>query len=816
MRLILATLALLAAAPHARADSLVLPAAVERTAPFAGAYRLDRTRTGTVQLALDWTDGLGRLVDHRIVSADLRGSNTIRFTLDARRAVAMQNTVHATLTQDGRPIGAASGRFIARPAPGWTDFRIMMWHNQNAARTAALPGLGVQGGKILGIRDAVVDPAEFRRRFALQLGLDQRWFVENIATDLYSAYHMWTPAHPAQVNWRYLALQRAARADPAAAALRRRVPSLSDPAWTARIARRLTDTVHELAPYRPYYYNLGDETGTADLAAAWDFDFSSVSLAAFRVWLHRQYPSLAALNAEWGTAFARWSAVLPPTTTAAMARADENYAGWSDFKDFMDTAMARALRAGTAAVHAADPSAPAAIEGGQIPGWGGYDYTRLVHAVDAMEMYDAGNNVQIARALNPALIILSTAFSAGPAEQHRVWHELLQGERGLIIWDDAGEFTTPGGRPGPRAIDAPTYRTLRRGIGAQLIAATPVEGPVGILYSPASFRLRWMLDHRAAGAAWMQRGSEQEGQDDALRIAMRQAAATLTHAGLQPRFLSPALLAGGALRHGLRALVLPDCLALSAAEIAEIFAFHARGGLVLAEGTPGRFDAHGRRRAHPPLDGMTMPLSEMPAALAHASIAAAFSLTGPDGHPARNVGARVFRNAGLTILALQRDLGADGRPGLPGPVVLTLRRPGFVHDMLAPNAGWQRTDRLTLTLDPVVPTLLAIAAAPPAEARFSAPPTLAAGRTGALHVARPRAPGGAPGGPIEVLHIDAVDPSGHVVPQYSGNLRLVSAQAAWPLPMALNDPPGRWTLRVHDILTGRTAELPMTLGPPGR
>src|SRR5215472_3100880 len=43
----------------------------------------------------------------------------------------------------------------------------------------------------------------------------------------------------------------------------------------------------------------------------------------------------------------------------------------------MDVALARAIDAGTEAIHEADPEAVTAIEGAQIPGWGGYDYSRL-------------------------------------------------------------------------------------------------------------------------------------------------------------------------------------------------------------------------------------------------------------------------------------------------------------------------------------------------------------------------------------------------------------------------------------------------------
>ena len=155
-----------------------------------------------------------------------------------------------------------------------------------------------------------------------------------------------------------------------------------------------------------------------------------------REWLKSDYESLAALNRQWGTAFRGWDEVVPMTTDEAMSRSDENYSAWADFKEWMDIAFARALKSGTDAVHAADPGAVSAIEGAQIPGWGGYDYSRLATSVDAMELYAYGENIPIARSLNPELILLTTSFGSGPREAHRVWRELLRGTRGLILWDD--------------------------------------------------------------------------------------------------------------------------------------------------------------------------------------------------------------------------------------------------------------------------------------------------------------------------------------------------------------------------------------------
>src|SRR5262249_14703051 len=154
----------------------------------------------------------------------------------------------------------------------------------------------------------------------------------------------------------------------------------------------------------------------------------------------------------------------------AMRRTDGNFSAWADHKAWMDIAFARALRAGTEAVHEADPAAYAGIEGGQIPGWGGYDYTQLADAVDLMELYDYGDNVGIVRSLNPRVILLATAFTDNPAAAIRIWKGLARGERGLILWDPANRLTNPDGSPAPAGkAFAPALQRITSGLGALLI-----------------------------------------------------------------------------------------------------------------------------------------------------------------------------------------------------------------------------------------------------------------------------------------------------------------------------------------------------------
>ncbi len=270
---------------------------------------------------------------------------------------------------EGGHSSPAQDSFIARsPDPSWSDYEIIIWQPQTPARLAGLAQLGVTAGQIFGERGRL-DPAKIPQEAAPFLALHLRWYIENIATDFYAAYHRWQPGHP--VTWLFDEAKRRHRREPANIAAFIRTPSLADPAWLRRIARRLSQHVRAYAPYRPLYYSLADEAGIADLTAAWDFDFAPASLAGMRVWLKQLYGTLTALNREWETRFPDWDAVVPMTTDAALKQPGENFAAWADFKAWMDVAFARAVGAGTEAVHAADPSARAALEGAQPPGWGG-------------------------------------------------------------------------------------------------------------------------------------------------------------------------------------------------------------------------------------------------------------------------------------------------------------------------------------------------------------------------------------------------------------------------------------------------------------
>jgi Beta-galactosidase len=579
---------------------------------------------------------------------------------------------------------------LAAPAhASWDSFEIIEWQDRDAAQLETLRKLGVTGVKVMADRDGTGIPLDQQTPVPRQAGL--RWYIENIATDFYASYHRYTPGQP--VNWRFLAAQRQYQVKPDDETLLFREPSLLDPSWRTRIRDRLMETVRQQNASRPLYYSLGDETGIADLSAYWDFDLSPVSVAGFQTWLHSQYASLDALNAEWGTAYTSWASVRPETTCAAFRRTDDNFAAWNDFKAWMDTSFADALRFGTDAIHQASPTALSAIEGAQLSGWGGYDYTKLAHAVDVMEIGD-DLALSIVRSLNPRVIPLTTSFVATPEELHRIWSGVLQGERGLILWDEDYSIVGQDASARPRGqAYAPLFAALRGVIGRRMIDAEPIRDSVAMLYSPASFRVQWMLDHRPLGDAWMHRAADIELEDNAWRVSLREFNASLNRMGLHPRFITPEDLAKGPPPE--HALILPHAIALSMAETNSIKAFASRGGRVIADTQPGQFDNHGRRQTPPTLTAAIVSPNELETAL---PLAPAFRVTAADD----DIDIYLFHSRGRRLLALQRH--APGKT----PEKVTVDLHGSRVRDIATNHDYGRADHLNLMLDPITPTFLEI------------------------------------------------------------------------------------------------------------
>ncbi len=830
------------------ASELVLPSLVlDRDKPIDVTYQFGQQQTGKANVSVRWTDTLGRTVEDKTFPVELTDEYSFTFPLDLRRAVAMKNTLHVHLSMDSRNkkgelkhIGEDEEiNFVARP-PGrqWRDYMIVMWQNYPANLQHALEQLGINAGEY---KDKSRELPDFL------IDNNIRWYSEGIGTDFYSTYHQWREDRP--YNWDLLQAKELYQKDPTSTAAFKRHPSFWDPVWRTKIHDRLVEDARKNFPYNPLFYSLADETGIGELAGFWDFDFSDQSLVPMRVWLREQYRTLAALNQEWGTNFASWNLVTPMTTHEAMQVKNDNFASWADFKEWMDFSFGAALKMGTDAIHEVDKDAYIGIGGGQMPGWGGYDYARLTKAINAIEPYDIGSNVEIIRSLNPGMPMLSTGFENGNWEKHRVWYELLHGHRGLIIWDEKNEYVDKNGSPGNRGEQAGKYyNEMRDGIGALLINSHPTADPIAIHYSQPSMRTAWMLARRPEGDAWISRSAKTERSDNDFLRLRESWCRLIEDQGLQYKFVAYDDLARGELlKGGYHLLVLPQSSSLSQAEADNIREFVLGGGAVIADGEPGAFNEHSRRLPQPILADLFGAAQDGPIAISKFGkgqavslktdtlnylqnrllkkeepvhtltgdllrsngIRSAFPVTDSSGKPPVGVETHIFENGGARLISLLSnpqsrvdelgppDFRSNQRFESPVTVNLALSAPMYLYDVRQ-NKYLGQKSKVTVTLNPYEPTIFAASPAPFPSLQLNAPREAKRGTSVHISFNFPQTSAA-----LHIVHIDVMNPEGKRMMHYSENIFAENGHAAKLLPLAYNDPAGTWTLRIHDLLSGQ-------------
>src|SRR6266404_4594285 len=130
---------LLLASSAACAGDIVLPGGLlERAGPVAIVYRTNQLATGKGELSIRWTHSRGRIVEDNKIPVELADENEIGFTLDLRRATAMQNELAVHLHFEGvnkkgerdQRDEDAKTEFIASPPDRtWWDYNVIMWQH---------------------------------------------------------------------------------------------------------------------------------------------------------------------------------------------------------------------------------------------------------------------------------------------------------------------------------------------------------------------------------------------------------------------------------------------------------------------------------------------------------------------------------------------------------------------------------------------------------------------------------------------------------------------------------------------------------------
>ncbi len=547
---------------------------------------LDETEEATIQLV----DSFGRLLAEVEQGNPIRG--TVRFAFSLEVPFTIEQWVVAT-SSTGKQ-GSAS--FILTPPEyAWDDYHVILWGGpKEDAEDAkkyfdACRTLGIDVGMLY--RGS--DPSGY-------VANNFRYYVENVIPKggLYLRID----------EWRKIRADFEKTRDPK---LLVRQPCMNDPATLDEWKKILEELIVLRRKHRPLAYNLGDEISVTSFVSPFDFCFGPHCLNQFRQWLRGTYPSLKALNEEWGTRFRGWNEVRPLSTDAIRAREFVrgkkllNFSPWADHRTFMDTTFAGVLGELVSHCKGLDPLIPAGMEGGQAPSaFGGYDWWKLMQVTQWQEPYDVGESREVIRSFNLARLermpVAATLFSRKTAAEaklgmYQVWRLFTHGDRGIIIWHDKSYFENEYEPTDYAKAMADTFFELRSGLG-KLFAHPGFRmepDPIAIYYSQPSIQAHWMLDSRQAGPNWIKRGGPYERRHSTLIKDRRAWVRLLEDIGFQYNFLSYQQIAEGALQEqGYRVLIMPKTIALGGAEVDAIQRFVAAGGTVIADNQVGLMDEH--------------------------------------------------------------------------------------------------------------------------------------------------------------------------------------------------------------------------------
>lgn len=550
-------------------------------------------------------------------------------------------------------LGGLAVASLAEPRP-WRDYRVIMWVGDSVWKRPEKVPLFLERLREMGVDTAMVhgtggDPQPW-------LANQFPFYAENLVNR--GLCLKWNSR---VADWDKFVTDWAKLGRPASAFVREYC--FDDAQWLDWAKTQIRTAAERFGPHAPLAYDIRDELSVTISANPFDYDFSPAALTGFRDWLKARYathrwgetPSspvstgtagqdkaaaLAALNAEWQTRFQSWDEVRPFSTDQIknrMASGDAlprgnpdwqavqrlrfdpvaarseptrwNFAPWADFRTYMDVSLARTLGELRQAARSADPATPVGIEGTQMPSaWGGYDLSRLAQVLDWVEPYDIGNAREIFGSFMPGRPILTTVFEKDTnAARRRLWHLLLEGDRGCIIWwsEDCIDWNSSDYALTTKARAlAPVLKELKSPLAQLFLRAERVRDPICIHYSQPSIQIAWLLESTVDGSTWPRRFSSFEAEHNRHAKVRNAWLKAFQDLGFSPQFIASEQLEQLRLDPADQfTLVLPQAWALSDREIAKVESICTGprpatppDRLVLADGPPGLFNEHGRLR----------------------------------------------------------------------------------------------------------------------------------------------------------------------------------------------------------------------------
>lgn len=519
----------------------------------------------------------------------------------------------------------------------WTNYQVIMWTSDSAYKNPEKIPLFFQRLKEMGVTASMVyddqNPSHLLKN-------NFPYYVENIINR--GLCLKWNSK---VTNWeKFISQWMLNRSESAFI----RDYCLDDPQWLNWAKSQMQRVVSKNMKFNPLAYDIRDELSVTISANPFDYDFNPITLNNFRQWLKTNYGTIQNLNNQWETSFQTWDNVKPFSTDQIknrMASAKPlpegkpdwqalqklkfdpvsakkeptkwNFSPWCDFRTYMDISLATALNEIRKASHAIDPFTPVGIEGTQMPhAFGGYDLWRLANVLDWVEPYDIACSREIFGSFMPGKIFLTTVFEKNslPAIR-RLWHLLLLGDRGCIIWwsEDCIDWKNPDYPLTPKALELSiALKEITSPLAKIFMLAERIRDPIAIYYSQPSIQVDWLLESTVDGATWVRRFSSYEAAHNKMAKFRNSWLKIFQDLGYSPYFISSEQLCKNNQLTALSALVLTCSLAISDEEVNKVINLLTtqanKSCLVFSDCAPAIFDEHGKLRKTYPLENIFPPV----------------------------------------------------------------------------------------------------------------------------------------------------------------------------------------------------------------
>ena len=367
-----------------------------------------------------------------------------------------------------------------------------------------------------------------------------------------------------------------------------RNPCYSDPVFRKKaddIIKQHVD-INKMRYYTYIYHQLGDEMFLGSTVC-----FSEHCLKNFRAEMQKQYKTIANLNAVWGRNYKSFDEVTP--VQRKEVENSSNLAPWLDHKVFMSRVYAeRFIGARAEAIRKHIPNAKVGMSGTQIPGYG-YDWWQLMKHIGCIAYYGGVQRALVNDFAPEAR--LTGQWGGGYTSSHTLyepyqrapqWSNLFMGAN--TSWNWHGSAYNGDGSPTENLkAYADEFNLLKRGIGKLLLGAKTDNRQVAVLYSQPS-----LFAAMAGGIGISEWQNTQTGWNALLRDLK-----------IDFRFISYEQLSNSKFAlDNFKVIVLPMALAISEAERARLVEFARKGGTVIADIAPGRYDNHGKRISQTVMD----------------------------------------------------------------------------------------------------------------------------------------------------------------------------------------------------------------------